>query len=461
MPSLNSFMEVGKRALIAYQDVLQTIGHNISNVNTEGYSRQRASLEPTLPSDNANYGQVGTGVQIGSITRARDFLIDQQVRQENSNLGKWERENTALAQIENIFNEPDDAGFNDVLSDFWDAWSDLSNDPGSTVARTVLRERTTHLTDALNGYDADIKLVEQQLNQDFNVWVEQLNNLAESIADLNRQIRTAESIGQNANDLRDKRDLLLDDVSEIIDMKYTDNADGTANIYINGQIFVQERDTRRLITTEDARNGIVINNLIWEDNRQSVDITGGKLEGIVKTRDIHAEQVRDRLDELALTIAEEVNTLHLSGYNPNGGAGVYFFDSETTGAADIRLSNAILSDTNNIAAGYSTAPGDNSAALDIAALPDQLIMNNGKGTFGDFYSSAIADLGARKMTAEMYEDQAEAVSTQLKNLRQSVQGVMLDEELTEMIKFQRSYNAAAQIVNAASEMMNTIITLGK
>ena len=276
-------MEVGKRALIAHQDVLQTIGHNISNVNTEGYSRQRANLKPTLPFDEAHYGQVGTGVSIGSITRARDFLIDQQVRRENSNLGRWERENTALAQIENIFNEPDDAGFNDVLSDFWDSWADLSNDPSSSVARTVLRERTTHLTDALNGYDDDIKLVEEQLNQEFNVWIEQLNNLAESIADLNMQIRTAESIGQNANDLRDMRDLLLDDVSEIVDMNYTENSDGTVNVYINGQVFVQERETRGLTTSEDERNDVAIDSLIWEDNRQSVDVTGGKLAGIIET----------------------------------------------------------------------------------------------------------------------------------------------------------------------------------
>jgi len=461
MPSLNSFLEIGKRALITHQDVLQIIGHNISNVNTEGYSRQRAELKASVPSDNLNYGQIGTGVQVQSITRARDFLLDNQVRNENSALGRWNRENDSLAQIESIFLEPNDAGFNDTMSEFWDAWADLANDPSSTTARTVLRERTTHLTDAFHNFDEDIKAVEKQLNDEFVMMVDRLNELGVRIADLNGKIRTAESIGQNANDLRDERDLVLDEMSQIIQIKFTDNQDGSVNIYINGDVFVQDREMMRLSTTVSSRNEVNIDTLIWENSYREVELTEGKLTGIKQTRDVHAEEMRERLDELAIAIAEKVNEEHITGYDLNGGTGVNFFDENTTGAGDIALSAAILADTDAIAAGASGAPGDNNIALEIAALADQLIMNEGKETIGDYYSSTIADLGARRQTAEMYYNQSDAVNTQLNNLRQSVQGVVLDEELTEMIKFQRAYNAAATIVTTATEMMDTIINLGK
>ena len=461
MPSLSSFLEVGKRALITHQDVLQTIGHNISNVNTEGYSRQRANLQATAAAEDIKYGQIGTGVQIQSITRARDFLLDNQVRNENSELGRWERENTALSQIENIFLEPGDAGFNDIMSDFWDAWADLANDPSSTTARTVLRERTMHLTDAFHNFDEDIKQVEEQLNNEFVLMVNQLNELGSRIADLNIKIRTAESIGQNANDLRDERDRVLDDMSQIIQIKFTDNQDGTVNVYINGDVFVQEKQVRRLGTALNSRNEVNVSKLIWEDSSQEINVNGGKLLGIQQTRDVYAEEVRGRLDELALAVANKVNEKHLAGYDLNGGTGNYFFNENTTGAGNIALSAAILADTDAIAAGSTGAPGDNNTALDIAALSDQLIMNGENETFGDYYASTIAELGAKKQTAEMYYNQSEAVKVQLNNLRQSVQGVVLDEELTEMIKYQRAYAAAAQIVKTASEMMDTIINLGK
>ncbi len=460
MTTINSFLETGKRALITHQDVLSVIGHNISNVNTEGYSRQRANLKTTIPMDDLNYGQIGTGVSVSSITRARDELLDVQVRTESSNLGRWDKQNSALAQIEDIFNEPSSSGFNDVLADFWDAWADLANDPTSSSARTTLRERSTQLTETLNGFDEDIKMVEQLLNEELRNTVQLLNSKAIAVAELNVKIRTTESVGQNANDLRDERDLLLDEMAELADIRYTENSLGSIQIYIDSHIYVQDKEYRLLDFKKTSRNEVNIDQLVWKDNNKQVNLSGGKIKGILQVRDEEAEYVRQRLDELATTLVEKVNELHSAGYGLNGSTGFNFFDPDTTGAGDIGLTDAILDDLDNIAAGGTNAFGDNSIALDIAALADQLILNDGKETFGDFYSSTIANLGSKKQTAELNYYQADAVNTQLANLRQSVQGVVLDEELTEMIKFQRAYGAAAQIVNVASSMMDTIIKLG-
>lgn len=460
MSTLNSLMETGKRGVLTHQEVLTVIGHNIANVNTEGYSRQRANLGTTLPANDVNYGQIGTGVQVDSITRARDALMDEQVRTENSTLGHWERANTALGQLEGIFLEPDDYGFNDVLNDFWDAWSDLANNPDSSSARTVLRERTIHMTDTFNNFDADIKLVEQQLDEEFVNLVDELNNIGGGIADLNIKIRLAESVGQNANDLRDERDRLLDTMSKLIQTKYSENEDGTMNVYINGDIFVQENQYRALDTRNIIRNDVTVSELIWDDNNSEVVLNSGTLAGIVKVRDDDCEFMRNRLDELANAIIENVNGLHHEGYGLNGSHGTYFFDQYSSGAANIRLSDTILSDANTIAAAGTNAPGDNTAALDIAALSNKLIMNGGTETFADHYANTVADLGARKQTAEMYYSQADAVDTQLSNLRQSFQGVVMDEELTELIRFQQAYNASARVITVANEMMDVVIRLG-
>ena len=461
MPTLNSLLETGKRALIVNQDVLSTIGHNVSNVNTEGYSRQRAELKASKAMDDINYGQIGTGVEISDIVRARDHLLDVQYRKELTNFSKWEKQNAALAQIEDIFAEPSDVGFNDILQGFWDAWSDLANDPASSTARTVLLERATQVTSSLNKFDQDITAVQQLLNDEFAMKVAHLNDLAEGLADLNRRIRTIETMGHQANDLRDQRDMILDEMSSLANINFAENADGSLNVYLNGDMYIQDNDVRLLDTRVTSNNGVRIDQLIWDDNGKSVEVSGGELAGLAEVRDNDAEFVRERLDELAAAIVEEVNVLHLQGYTLDGSAGGYFFDPNHTGAGNIRVTDAILSDIDNIAAAGTPSPGDNTVALDIAALSNELTMNDGLDTFGDHYASSVAELAARKQTANMYTDQSEAIKTQLANTRQSVQGVVLDEELTNMIVFQRAYGAAAQIIQTANEMMSTIISLAR
>ena len=273
MPTLNSLLETGRRALIANQDVLSTIGHNVSNVNTEGYSRQRAELTASNAMDNIGYGQIGTGVEISEITRARDLLLDKQYRNELTNFSKWNKQDAALAQIEDIFLEPSDTGFNDILQGYWDAWSDLANDPTSSTARTVLRERATQVTETLNKFDRDVTSVQQLLNDEFSMKVDLLNELAEGFAAINMKIRTVESVGQNANDLRDKRDMILDEMYSLANINYGENADGTINVYLNGDVFIQDADVRRLDTKATARNEVRINELIWDDTNKPIEIS--------------------------------------------------------------------------------------------------------------------------------------------------------------------------------------------
>ena len=461
MGTLQGIMEIGKRALNANRENLGVIGHNISNVNTEGYSRQRANLESTKPLDNIHYGQVGTGVEVSEITRARNRLLDGQVRSENSVLGEWEKLDAYLLEIQNIFNDPSDTGFSNILSDFWDGWSDVANDPESYSARSVLRERTIVLTDMLNKYDADLKMIEEKLNDELKMMVDDVNEIATQIAQLNEGIRRAEATGQNANDLRDQRDLAVDNLSKMLKVKFADNEDGTVNVYLGGQILVQEKEVRELTTRVSSRHDMAVDDVIWSDSFGEVEIGGGKLKGLIDVRDVEAEKVRDDLDDFAETLISKVNELHQDGYGLAGSSNQAFFNEDNTCAVNICLSAAIMNNLDNIAAGKTAAPGDNSNALDIAALADELTMNDGRETFNDNYASIMADIGARKQNAAIFLEQSEAVSTQLVNTRQSIQGVVLDEEITEMIKFQQAYQASAKIINMVDEMMTTVINLGR
>jgi flagellar hook-associated protein 1 FlgK len=170
--------------------------------------------------------------------------------------------------------------------------------------------------------------------------------------------------------------------------------------------------------------------------------------------------VRSRLDEFALGLVENINTIHRQGYGLNGNTGVDFFDSDSTSAGNIRLGSMILNDLDNIAAGKTNAPGDNSNALDIASLSEALTMNDNSQTFNDHYSSTVAQIGLKKEIYNSNLQETEAVQTQLANTRQSVQGVILDEELTEMIKFQQAFAAAARVVDLADDLMTTVINMG-
>ncbi|MBC8204807.1 MAG: flagellar hook-associated protein FlgK [FCB group bacterium] len=461
MNNIFSLLEVGKRAVQTNRLQMQVIGHNIANADTEGYSRQRANQKAASAMDMPGLGQAGTGVMIQEITRARDILLDRQVRNEKSALGRWEGQDDLLNSIQNIFTEPSELGFGNVLDEFWSAWGDIANDPEDIGGRSVLRQRAVMLCQNLNDYDSDIKMLQENANAEVISLKNNLNQYAAQIADLNKKIQIAENSGQNANDLRDQRDLLLDNLSEIIKVKISDNNDGTVNIYLGGEIFIQGGEYRTLTTKLSSINGVVIDELVWDGTYNNVVVDGGRLKGIMQFRDVDAIDIRNRLDDFADTLVNNVNGLHQGGYGLNGSMGISFFRSDTTGAGGIEVNPNILNDLNNIAAGGSEAPGDNENALAIAALADAKLMNGGTQTLNEHYAATVSEVGARKESSGLYREQSEAVHLQMVNDRSAVSGVPLDEEMADLIKFQQSFNAAAILVSTANELMTTIINLGK
>ncbi|HDP70444.1 MAG TPA: flagellar hook-associated protein FlgK [Actinobacteria bacterium] len=453
-------LEIGMRALRAQQRALDVTAHNIANANTPGFTRQRAELTTTPPFPMPEYnrpliaGQVGTGVTVESIQRARDAFLDVQIRRENLSLGEWKAVKETLGQIEVIFNEPSEAGLDKVFADFWNAWHELSKNPESLVARASLREQSVTLTNAVNHVYFQLDELRNNLDGNVEIQVDKVNTIARQIADLNKQIMKIEISGDNANDLRDKRDLLLDELSEIINFTATETDDGGMVIYIRGRPLLVNDKIVELTTQANPLNDGLLD-VVWSDDLSLVQVEKGNLKGTLDARDNYIPYYMGELDVLAGTIITEVNAMHNVGFALDGvTTGLDFFTG--IGAVDIAV-NPIFSDLTLIAASQGGEAGDGLNALGIAQLKDALIMAGGTTTFGEYYESLVAILGVKSQEASRLVKNEELLVEQLTNRRESVSGVSLDEEVVNMLKYQRAYQAASRVITVMDEMLDRLI----
>ena len=312
MEALRS-LEIGIRAVRTQRQALHVIGHNIANVNTPGFSRQRAILATTL-----SEGSMGTGVKVESIQRLRDEVIDFYIREENPTLNRWKAKQEMLEEMEILFNEPSDNSVGKILSDFWDAWSDLANNPESGAARANVKEQGEALCEAFRSLYQNLRDLQLKIDEDIQAEVEHINSLIQQIAHLNTEIEKIELGGRaQANDLRDKRDLLLDELSELINFKYQEMPDNTLRISVYGQLLVSKGTISPFIT-EAGENGFL--KVRWRDSGEEVVITSGRIKGLMEMRDEIIPGFLEALDELASTLIEEVNALHRQGIGLDGTA---------------------------------------------------------------------------------------------------------------------------------------------
>ncbi|TLM99787.1 flagellar hook-associated protein FlgK, partial [bacterium] len=294
-------------------------------------------------------------------------------------------------------------------------------------------------------------------------WIrDRANSFATQINALNKQISVLQAAGQNANDLRDKRDLLLEQLSEIIDFTYSEDAAGIITITIGGVNYVDATTaTTGIINTINKTGaGATLN---WTlPPAGAVAVNGGELKGLNEVYTTIANGYLTDLDNLALTFTTEINTLHSAGFGlgavpPTGNN--FFAGGPPVTAANIQVAAPILADLKNIAAASTAAgsPGDGSKALAMAQLKQKLTMSAGTVTFDDFYRSIASRLGVQSQEAIRMSDNQNFLLAQLKNNRSEISGVSLDEEMTNMVRFQQSYNAAARLVTAMDEMIDVVV----
>lgn len=460
-------IDIARRALQAQQRALDVVGHNIANANTPGYSRQVAvqtTTQPfTYPSRHmpTSAGQVGTGVQITAIKRVRDEFIDMQLRNETESAGRWQARRDALHQVELIFLEPSDLSLRSAMDQFWQSLQDLHQHPESDAARAVVRERALSLTATFQHVHKQLTDLRLDLNHLAKLEVERINSLTERLADVNSQIFRIVNSGQEPNDLLDRRDQLLLELSELVDIHVVIQDNKMANVSIGGLSIVNGDTATKLRAEEDPANDDLVT-IRWGNTDREVPLTNGRLAGIFEARDELVAGYLESLDTLAATLIEKFNEVHSAGYTlgdhdpadqPDGGQ---FFTG--TGAADIGLHSAILENLANIAASGTGAPGDGSNALALANVYTTEIDELSGVTMRDYFNSLISSIGVAAQKANnMVESQALLVE-HLHNRREGISGVSLDEEMVDMIRFQQAYAAAARIVTAMDEALETIIS---
>lgn len=459
---VSTAMEIGKNGLNIYRIAQEVTGENIANVNTPGYSRQRVLLE-SAPPTTANGFPLGTGVKIASIERYYDGLLQQQLVNAQTTQGYDTAKSTVLQQIEPTFNEVATDGLGAAISDYFGAWQDLTLNPAGSAERQVVLSRAQILADNFHSVSKALNDSISIQNDTLVPLTNDINATLKNIAQLNGQIRTTELVSGNANEIRDQRDQLVRDLSKQIGITYTENSDGTTDIKF--------ADSGQALVTGTAAGTFSLDNTI-DPNKFTVQLTPaggalaatvapvtGQLGATLALRDTIIPGYLQQVNDLATTITSNINTQHTLGFDLTGTGGIDFFDGTATDAATFKL-NPLLTSTNQIAASSNALlAGDNSNALKLAQLQNQKLMNGSTSTFNSYFDSLVSQVGLDVRSSKNTEAQDIAFTKQLTTLRDSNSGVSLDEELTNLIKYQRSYQASAKLITTATEMMDTVINM--
>jgi flagellar hook-associated protein 1 FlgK len=575
MSNLIHIFSTGVSGLFASQAGIDVTGNNIANVNTEGYSRQRVVLDTQQSAVYAD-GVFGRGVDIETVERIYDDILAANIRSESSDLAYYKTVQTALTKVEIYFNELEDgSGLGEAMQDYFDAWSDLANtatdesDEG-LIKRQTLLESAQVLASKMNaGYDA-LDGIQAESDYLISNYVDEINEITSNIAYLNKNIALIEANGNTANDFRDQREVLLNQLAEMSNISVTERTNGQVAVYINGNALVDEGKTFELSTVTDEDTGKL--NIMWGTEGQTRDLvditssfTSGEIAGELYVRDELINGYMDTLNEMASSLITATNEIHALGQgierltqitssqgvpnptytfaeeagafpteiregtlriavyddqgnhvddldieidpkkdnlnsviakisaadgNPNGGmiqasissgntikitagsgydftfaedtsnflvaSGTYGFFSGSD-ASDMAVSSLILSNNAYIATSVTGAEGDNQNAAAIANIKDEDIMESMDVTVDEFYAYFAATIGSDKATADIYvSTKTEAVS-ELELKLEEVKGVSMDEEMTNLMKFQRSFEASSRFISAVDEMLEDLI----
>lgn len=619
MGSTFSGIELGKRSIMANTDAITTAGHNISNANTEGYSRQRVQIKEFDPLYKPDLeraeraGMIGQGIDVQSINRIRDELLDTRIVAQANQESYWDTRSKYYMMLEQIYNEPDDISVRSNMDKFWESWQELSLNPESKAARQAVVTRGETLTDSIKQRWESLSGVGNLIDGDIEATVKQVNSLSRQIADCNAEIVKSRAMGDNPNDLLDRRDLLVDKLSKLINVTTDQRDSDEFMVHVDGKVLVQGAISREIgFQLKDDNTGY--NKLIWADTGNDAVFTGGQLGALVELRDVDVRNEIQSLNTMTMNFADLVNDVHrnavgankvtgldffvqrsfvenangnfdrnndgeldtsyvfrFTGTNKldmqqqvgiegvmtfngtNGNVEVPYFHTDTVEAVIARINNstsevkayldknnhlvlksttaqdidnpdfvirhvedsgyflagysgilanngeegaydfaqadavnalvngaqfavspvfnpsayieineAIRNDVMTVAAGYMDAAGkaptgDGRAAVEIAAIRNSSVMVGSMKTFDDYFADTVTNVGLKGEQAETNLLSQNAIMDDLRNLRDSISGVNIDEELAEIMKFQHGYNAAAKFVTVWDSMIDTVI----
>ena len=620
MQSTFTGIEIGKRSLIAHTTSLQTVGHNLSNASVEGYSRQRVNLKAFdplyLPQLNREMvpGQIGQGVDVQSIERVHDQILEGRIVSRANGRGFWEARDKYMLMVEQVYNEPTESSVRTSMDKFWDSWQEMSLHPQELAARQSVLERGQSLMDGIHRQYTGLKSIRDMIETDVTATVERSNAILSDLVSLNDQIVKVKALGDNPNDLLDQRDRLVKELSGYMNITVDNRDPDEFNVHTDGLHLIQGKVAHYLKAEPDPANeGYSV--IRWQHNNEALIPGGGKLRALLDMRDGDVRDEIQKLDMMTVNFMDLVNENHRAGFGLNGETGVDFFtevpfvtdvagnydrngdgefdssyifrisgtnqlnaqdhiglegtltfagangnvninyygtdtvedvikrinlsgsevvarldrdgrlqlkgtpaaaidnpdfvirhvedsgqlmagyagilqasgpdgayDWQTANAVDglrggipgyavapiahpagwIEMNSQLMNNPTAIAGGFGVngrpaGPGDGSTALAIANLRHENVMLGSVATFDEYFASVVADAGLKGETAQRTLETENLIMKDLEDTKEAYSGVNIDEELSEMIKFQHGYTAAARFITEVTKMIDTIL----
>lgn len=618
MGSTFSGIELGKRSIMAHTDAITTAGHNISNADTEGYSRQRVNMKEFDPLYRADLerleraGMIGQGIDTQSVERVRDEMLDQRITSIQHEESYWKTRGDYYTMIEAVYNEPEDVSIRSNMDKFWESWQELSLHPENQASRQAVVTRGESLSDSIRTKWDSLTGLGSLINSDIESTVRQVNDHIKQISSINKEIVRSRAMGDNPNDLLDRRDLIVDKLSKLMNITTDQRDPDEFMVHVNGQILVQG-GVARTFSLESPTDNYSYSDLIWTDTGLDAEVSGGVLGALIELRDVDIRNEIQSLNTMTMNFADLVNDVHRNAFGANRVTGLDFFtqrsfvenvngnyDSDGDGTFDRsyifrftgtnrlnlqeqiglegvmtlsgpsgnvqvpynptdtvemvinrindsnaevkayldRNSNLVLKATTSqsmenpdfvirhvedsgfFLAGYSgilsesgengaydyaaadavnalngaqfaVSPvlnpsgyievnpqirndvmsvaasfiddsgnlnlGDGRAAVEIASIRNTKIMIGSQKTVDDYFADSVTNVGLKGEQAENNYLSHLAVMNDLRDLRDSISGVNIDEELADIIKFQHGYNAAAKFVTVWDSLLDTVI----
>jgi len=480
MAGLLSSLNSARTSLEVNQKSIEIVGNNISNVNTEGYSRQEAVLE-TYPSMNFGDFFIGQGVRITDVSRDHDVFIDQQIQQKAVDFGLQDASTLPLSELEQIFNVTDDNISTDI-DNFFDSLQELSANPSDLVQRNNVILQGQVLATSFNNAVNDLNSIKESINDTLLSKLDEVNSQINEIADLNDRIYTIEVNGQTANGARDQRDLVIKQLAQTLGAQSYEDDNGMLSVVLPGGMPLVQGNMAMTISADVTGTDLTFQLQAGGVTRDlQLNNFGGEFQGLIDIRDNFIPDLNADLDKLAYELSVQVNLQHEAGGALDSSTGNLFFNmpsnyvasssgseptaAEYAGAA--REIQVVVTDPVKIAAGAApdpgppagtVAPGDNSNALILSNIADNYQIG-GVDNFNSLYAKIAAKVGVESNQNQLSLKGAQDALDQLNNFRDGLVGVSLEEEMISLIQYQRGFESSAKFLSTVDEMMGTILEI--
>lgn len=449
MPGSFHGIGLASNALRNFQRAMDTTGHNIANVNTRGYSRQRVEITSNDPLAffSRTWQSLGSGASLTAITRARDQMLAGRAQANAGDLGRSSVLAQRVKDLSQVFGEPGETGVSATLDGFFDSWSAFGSSPNESALRNQVQASGRKLANQIRSSYDQLRQIESRGLADIQAAVARVNELAGGISQLNQAIREQSVGGGNPNDLLDRRDLMLSELSGLIDVQTAAYPDGSVAVYTAGFLLVDSTGTREFPAAANPDAGT-----LTTSGGQTLFVTTGALAGLMGSVKATREQIAG-LDSFADALRAEVNALHRTG-----STGFDFF-ATGVGANGFALSAEVSGSPSAISSGVSGSTGDGALAIQLSSLRDRAVAALGGKTLAAHHADRMSELASQASYLDDSVETSQALGEQIEAQQESISGVSLDEELANMLEYQRSYQAAAQTLKKFDEMTEELLGL--